>query len=216
VSANAGLMPVQLRFVSGLSSADYVTGEGWRLARLARCPLHARGGCGFARHGTYARVNPPGTRIARWYCPAGHCTFSLLPDHLAARFPGTLSDIEHVVLTVERAKSLEAAANELRRDDITLASALRWVRRRVAPVRRLLTILVGLLPQWLQGCAPTIAALRTRLSCGEVLMLLRELACMHLPALARPLGLRPPPALGGEHQSGFQHDKGPDPPGDSG
>jgi hypothetical protein len=123
-----------------------------------------------------------------------------------------LSDIEHVVATVEQAKSLEAAANQLRQDDITLASALRWVRRRVAPVHRLLTILVGLLPQWLQGCAPTIVDLRTRLSSGEVLVLLRELACLHLPALARPLGLRAPVVGAGEHQVGFQHDMGPDPP----
>lgn len=208
-------MPVQLRFVSGLSSADYVTGEGWRLARLTHCPLHARGGCGFARHGTYARLNPAGTRIARWYCPSGHCSFSLLPDHLAARFPGTLSEIEQVVATVEQAKSLEAAANQLRRDDITLASALRWVRRRVVPVRSVLRVLVGLLPQWLQGCAPTIVDVRRRLACAEVLVLLRELACAQLPALARPLGLRPPPALGGAPQAGFQHDMGPDPPGNS-
>ena len=58
--------------------------------------------------------------------------------------------------TVEAARSLEAAANELRRDDITLPSAMRWVRRRLAPVRDLLTIMVGLFPQLLLGCAPTI------------------------------------------------------------
>jgi hypothetical protein len=54
----------------------------------------------------------------------------LLPDHLAARFPGTLSQIEQVVAAVEQAPSVEAAADRLRGDDITLASALRWVRRR--------------------------------------------------------------------------------------
>jgi len=188
-------MPVQLRLKSGLSSTDYVTGEGWRLARLACCPLHPRGGCGFARHGSYARVSPAGTRIARWYCPTGHCTFSLLPDHLAARFPGTLSEIEHVVATVEQAKSLEAAADRLRSDDITLPSAVRWVRRRVAALRRLLTIVVGLFPQCLQGCTPAITEVRSRLVCGEALMLLRELARIHLQALAHPLGFLPPPVL---------------------
>jgi hypothetical protein len=208
-------MPVQLRFVSGLSSADYVSAQGWRLARLTHCPLHARGGCGFARHGSYARVRPPGTRIARWYCPTGHRTFSLLPDHLAARFPGTLSDIEHVVAAVEQAKSVEAAANALRCDDITLSSALRWVRRRVVLVRRLLPILVSLLPQYFQGCALTIGDLRARLSCAEVLVWLRERACRQLPTLSRPLGFRPPPAHPGEQRSGFQHDMGPDPPGTS-
>jgi hypothetical protein len=64
--------------------------QGWLSATLPRCPLHPQGGCGFARHGTYERVSPPGTRVARWYCPEGHCTFSLLPDCLAARLSGTL------------------------------------------------------------------------------------------------------------------------------
>jgi hypothetical protein len=205
-------MLVQLRFASGLSSADYVTAEGWRLATLACCPLHPRGGCGFARHGSYARVSPAGTRIARWYCPTGHCTFSLLPDHLAARFPGTLSEIEQVVATVEQAKSLEAAADRLRSEPITLPSALRWVRRRVAPVRRLLTIVVGLLPQWLQGCAPQITDVRARLACDETLVLLRALARIHLQALARPLGFAPPLLRAGERSASFQHDMGPDPP----
>lgn len=157
-------------------------------------------------------MSPPGTYIARWYCPTGHCTFSLLPDHLAARFPGTLCEIEQVVATVEQASSLEAAANALRSDPVTLPSAVRWVRRRVAPVRVLLTILVGLFPQLLLGCAPMICALRARLSCAQVLMLLRELARTHLQALARPLGFQHPSYAGGERNHRFQQRMGPDPP----
>ena len=64
VAANAGRVPVQLRFQSGQTSEDYVTQQGWRKASLPCCPLHPKGGCGFARHGTYERVNPPGTRIS--------------------------------------------------------------------------------------------------------------------------------------------------------
>ena len=203
---------MQLRFKTGLTGADYVTREGWRLASLAHCPLHPRGGCGFARHGTYARASPAGTRIARWYCPRGHRTFSLLPDHLAARFPGTLAEIEQVVATVEQARSLEAAADRLRTDPITLPSAVRWVRRRVAPVRKLLTIVVGLLPQLLLGCAPRITELGTRLACVQVLVSLRALAQVHLQALARPLGFQHPPHAGAERESRFQHRMGPDPP----
>lgn len=205
-------MPVQLRFKTGLTGADYVTREAWREARLSCCPLHPRGGCGFARHGTYTRKSPAGTLIARWYCPQGHRTFSLLPDHLAARFPGTLSEIEHVVATVEQARSLEAAADALRSDPITLASAIRWVRRRVAPVRSLLTVLVGLFPQFLLGCAPTIGALRVRLSCEQMLMFSRELAQVHLQVVSRPLGFHHRRAGGGEHQSAIQQRMGPDPP----
>jgi len=205
-------MPVQLRFKTGLTGADYVTREGWRLATLARCPLHAYGGCGFARHGTYARKTPPGTRIARCYCPTGHCTFSLLPDHLAARFPGTLSEIEQAVATVEQASSVQAAAEGLRSYDISLPSAVRWVRRRVAPVRKLLPIVVELLPQLLLGCAPTITELRAYLACERVLVSLRALAEVHMRALARPLGFKPPPYARGERKSPFQQHMGPDPP----
>ncbi len=212
VDADTGLMPVQLRFATGLTGADYVTREQWREARLSRCPLHPRGGCGFARHGTYERKRPAGTLIARWYCPQGHCTFSLLPDHLAARFPGTLSEIERVLATAERSSSVEAAANELRRDPITLPSAVRWVRRRLRLVRALLVIVVGLLPHWLAGCASTIAGLRTRLCCAWVLMRLRDLCKVHLAGLSRPLGFRYRQGPGGERQGALQHDLGPDPP----
>ena len=176
------------------------------------CPLHPRGGCRFTRHGAYQRKSPSGTLIARWYCPQGHRTFSLLPDHLAARFPGTLSEIEQVVVTVEQASSLETAADTLRSDPVTLPSAIRWVRRRVRLVRPLLTIVVGLLPQLLLGCVPTIAALRVRLACPQVLLALRERANAHLQALAPPLGLRHPSYAGGEHQSRLQQHMGPDPP----
>jgi transposase-like protein len=205
-------MPVQLRFQTGLTGADYVTGNAWREARLLRCPLHPRGGCRFARHGTYERKTPVGTLIARWYCPQGHSTFSLLPDHLASRFPGTLPEIEQVVATVERAKSVEAAADTLRRDPVTLVSAVRWVRRRLRLVRALLTIVVGLLPQSLLGCAPTVAAVRARLACPQVLVALRERTQVHLQALARPLGFRHPSYAGGEHPSDLQQHMGPDPP----
>ena len=157
-------------------------------------------------------MNPPGTRIARWYCPQGHLTFSLLPDHLAARFPGTLADIEQVVASVERAPSFEAAANALRQDDITLTSALRWVRRRVRLVHTVLTIVVSLLPDLCLGCSPTVQAFRIRLACEPVLVPLRHLASVHLQALPRPLGFRPPGEGGGGRKCPFQQRMGPDPP----
>jgi hypothetical protein len=179
---------------------------------LAHCPAHPQGGCDFARHGTYERVSPPGTRIARWYCPQAHCTFSLLPDHLAARFPGTLREIEEVVAAVEQAPSLETAADRLRSDDITLPSAVRWVRRRVAAVRRLLTIVVGLFPQLLVGCEPRLTSLRERLACDEVLVALREAGGLHLQALAPPLGFKHPSHRGDKRNERFQQRMGPDPP----
>ncbi|MFZ0788621.1 MAG: hypothetical protein WAM94_03245 [Chromatiaceae bacterium] len=61
-----------------------------------------------ARHGTYRRVSPLGTRIARWYCPTGPRTFSLLPDCLAARLSGTLSEVEALLTTKEDNPKLSA------------------------------------------------------------------------------------------------------------
>jgi hypothetical protein len=100
--------------VSSLTSEAYVAQRAWRDASLDACPRHARGACGFARHGTYPRQTPAGMRIARYYCPTAHETFSLLPDSLASRFPGDLDDLELVVAHVETARSIEAAADRLR------------------------------------------------------------------------------------------------------
>ena len=203
---------MQLRFQSGHTSEDYVTLQLWRTASLPRCPLHLHVDCGFARHGTYERMDPPGTRISRWYCRPGHTTFSLLPDHLAARFPGTLADIETVVAAVELAPGLEAAANTLRPDEVTLPTALRWIRRRVRLVHTVLTVVASLLPDLCLGAAPTIQAFRILLGSETVLVALRGMTCVHLHGLPRPLGLRPPGSADGGRKRPFQHHKGPDPP----
>ena len=71
---------MQLRDPSSLTSEAYVAQRAWQDASLASCPRHPQGGCGFARHGTYPRQTPAGMRIARYYCPTAHETFSLLPD----------------------------------------------------------------------------------------------------------------------------------------
>lgn len=220
MAVSAGLMPVQLRFNTGLAGELYVTRELWRQARLDRCPLHPRGGCGFTRHGTYERKRPAGTYVARWYCPLGHQTFSLLPDHLAARFPGTLAEIERVVAAAERASSVQACADALRPDPVSLPSAMRWVRRRLARVHALLPIVVAIVPQHLQGCAPTIEAFHERLvvesatgsAMDSALVRLRDLLSVHLAALAYPLGFRHRGPGAGEHRTGLQQHKGPDPP----
>lgn len=213
MAANAGRMPVQIRFAWGSTGEDYVTRQAWRNASLPCCPKHPEGGCGFSRHGTYERVSPPGTKIARWYCPKAHQTFSLLPDHLAARFPGTLLEIETVVAEAERAPSLEVAADRLRPDGVTLTSALRWLRRRVRLIRQLLRVVNTLFPEELCGCQPVIGDLRGRLGCVPVLLPLRERYRLHLTFLPRPLGFIPPLGRSGEHKARFQQRMGTDPPG---
>jgi len=202
---------VQLRFSTGVTGEEYVSQELWRNASLTRCPLHPKGGCGFARHGTYERLSPPGTRIARWYCPQGHRTFSLLPDCLAARLPGTLAEVEEVVGGVEQAESQEAACAHLRLD-IELPGVLRWVRRRVQAIHGLLNTLKGLLPERFAGCGPRLGAFAERLGVDAVLPALRQIAAPYLALLPAPLGFGPLRSRDGEPDRAFQQGAGPDPP----
>ena len=178
--------PVQLRHECPLSGEAYVARSGWRDASLAACPRHPHGGCGFVRHGTYPRRRPAGMRIARYYCPTARETFSLLPDCLASHFPGELDAIEHVVATVETARSVEAAADVLR-PDITIASAVRWVRRRLMQIRRALLVIVTLLPDLFTGDA-RLAAVRLALATPFALVALRTHAAAQLTTLPTPLG----------------------------
>lgn len=180
-----GLEPVQLRLVTAQTGDAYVTEGGWAKASLSQCPLHPQGGCGFARHGSYSRKHPPGTRIARYYCRSARVTWSLLPDFLASGLPSTVDEIEAVAVRVEAAPSVEAAAETLR-PDVTLASAVRWVRRRLNAVRTFLRVLVTLSPM-LVGCAPTAIAVRKVIGSAT----LRSIAVEQLAAIARPLGLGP-------------------------
>lgn len=205
-------MPVQLRFDTGLTSEEYVSRQAWRNATLTRCPLHPQGGCGFAGHGTYERVDPPGTHIARWYCPQGHCTFSLLPDCLASRFRGSLAAFEEAVAFAEQAESVEKAADRLRSDPIDLPSAVRWLRRRKKLMQRLFSLLRGLLPEHFADCALQVSVFRTQLGCDCALLRLRAMAAPWLSVLPAPLGFGPWPAAGGIHQNPHQHPIGPDPP----
>jgi len=201
---------MQLRFETSLSGEAYVAAQGWRMARLPSCPLHPQGGCSFSRHGTYARVTPTGTRIPRWYCPKGHRTFSLLPDFLASRLPGTLVALERVVLHAEHASSVEAAANTLRPDDISLPSAARWIRRRTYLVRGALVGALQAAPVLFRDCQPSLTSFQGRLRGTGVLMALRTTLAVYLPRLPAPLGFAPR----GPHLKRIQHNSGADPPTD--
>lgn len=202
---------MQLRFDTGLTSEEYVSREAWREARLERCPLHPGGGCGLARHGTYERMSPPGARVARWRCPQGHCTFSLLPDCLAARLPGALAEAEAVTLAVEQAPSLEAAADRLR-PDIELPGAMRWTRRRMHRVHTALHVLRGVAPERFAGWPATVSAWRAGLGVEPVLPALRAIAADVLHELPAPLGFSYRHVRGGESHRASQHPMGPDPP----
>ena len=208
----AGPWPVQLRYPTEHTGEQYVSAEAWCAARLPRCPNHPHGGCSFARHGTYRRKTPAGTLIARWYCPESHTTFSLLPDCLAARLPGTLDELEAVVAAVEQAPSLIAAADQLRPDAIALPGALRWLRRRVRLVRNALGHVIGLLPDQFARCGASVAAFRQRLGTTTALRKLRELTAAWLATLPAPLGFRPHGIGVGKQKISPQQRQGTGPP----
>ena len=183
---------MQLTWDPPVADGQYVAECAWERAVLDECPFHEGGGCGATGHGSYARVHPAGARVARFWCPVERASISLLPAFLAARLPSTLDEIEAVLDAVEQAASVVEAAEVTRPADdehaVTSISAMRWVRRRLGPVRAALLALVTLLPA-LAGCRPTLGALRARLGVTRVLVTLRSLAKAHLHSLSPPLGL---------------------------
>lgn len=202
---------MQVRFAAGLTSEDYVSQKGWLAARLERCPFHPAGGCGYASHGTYERVDPPGCLIARWYCRTAHATISLLPDFLCSRLTGTLDEVEAVVEAAAVAPSQEAAS-EVLRPEVELPGALRWLRRRTRSVHAGLAAVIGLLPGLLAGREPTVTSIRSALGAEMALVCLRAVAAPYLAALPPPLGFGHRPARRRPSPTASQQDVGPDPP----
>jgi hypothetical protein len=202
---------VQVRLATPVTSDDYVAGKLWRFATLAHCPWHPAGGCGFCRHGTYERVRPSGTLIARWYCPLERRTVSALPDCLASHYSGTLADLEATVLAVEQAPSRAAAAGQLR-TEIELPGALRYLDRLCDSVHGALSAIRGLEPDRFETVAPTLQAFTAVLGAGSVLMRLRELVARYLAQLTTPFGFNPHRHSPGAAVPRRQHPMGPDPP----
>lgn len=204
---------MQLRLATALTFEGYVTGEQWEAARLSSCPVCAGP---VTSHGTYMRKRPRVAQVARFFCAPCRMTIGLLPDFYASRMPGLLDDIEKVVAIAESARSVEAAAESARPDDeadaVTLMSALRWLRRRVAPIHRILATAIGLLPGRFEGCAPTVTSFRERLGTMRVLVALREICASYLHAIAEPLGLLGPPERRGVAFRRRQQSMGPGPP----
>jgi hypothetical protein len=201
---------VQLRFETQLTSTQYVTQQAWREATLSRCPLHPQGGCGVRRHASYRRVEPVGARVARYYCRRGRTTFRLLPDCLASRLSSSQDEVEQVVVAVEQAASQEAAAAALR-PDITLTAAVRWVRRRLVPVRMSVLALMNPDPG-AAGLAATAGVRARELATSRALAALRGLAGPYLHHLGPPFGFGPRPDAARPKRRRLQQQMGPDPP----
>ena len=158
------------------------------------------------------RKTPRGTRVARWYCPQSRTTFSLLPDCLAARLPGTLDSLEAVVVHAERASSVATAANVLRGGTVDLPGAIRWVRRRLRLVHHVLTVVADLLPEQLPLGVSDMGTVRARLGTGRALTDLRRRVAPQLSVLPTPLGFRLQGIGAAGRNRVFQHEMGPDPP----
>ncbi len=202
---------VQVRLSTRSTGEDYVTGKLWTLATLECCPWHPNGGCGFCRHGTYPRVRPSGTLIARWYCPTERRTVSALPDCLASHFSGTLDELEGTVCAVEQARSLAAAALDLR-TDIFLPGALRYLSRVCRAIHRALGIIRGLAPDQFATVIPTLGDFAVAMDCSPILMSLREKVSRYLPQLPIPLGFNPSRSNATHSSRVSQHQTGSDPP----
>ena len=203
-------MLVQVRLATSTTSEDYVSGKLWCSATLSGCPWHPNGGCGFARHGTYGRVKPANTQIARWYCPQARRTVSALPDCLASHRSGTLDQCEALVCAAESAPSMQAACRQLR-TDIELPGALRYVTRLVRDIHLSLKAIKGLFPGRFIG-APTLHDFALQMPTPHVLMQLREIAGRYLPQLPTPLGFNPPPIAARHSVALSQQRMGHDPP----
>ncbi|MCD6153178.1 MAG: hypothetical protein J7J07_04625 [Syntrophobacterales bacterium] len=178
---------MQVRYSTKLSLQEYIEQEAWNQAYLDHCPFHPEGGCGLARHGFYARKLPEYCLIARYYCPKGHTTIGLIPDFFCSRLPGTLDEVEHAVNVAQESKSQEEAAEKLR-PEITLTSALRWLRRRIRYVREALTTAAGL---FTPGCHPDLKSFRQWLSSNRVLFRLRRSVSDFLQHLPPVVGFGP-------------------------
>ena len=166
--------------------------------------------------GSYERKVPKPSRVARFYCAPCQITIGLLPDFYASRMPGLLDDIEETVAVAEAGPSLEAAADSLRpaedEEAVTLGAAIKWVRRRVVAIHRVLATVIGLLPERFEGCGATIASFRDHLGTSHVLVALREILARHLGALGRPLGLNGAPTTRARASPRRQQGVGPAPP----
>ena len=202
---------VQMRLATRSTGEDYVTGKLWCLATIKCCPWHPNGGCGFCRHGTYPRVKPAGTLIARWYCPTARRTLSALPDCLASHFSGTLNELEAHVHAVELASSLAAATKHLR-TDIELPGALRYLSRLCHAIHSALRIIRGLDLVTFLATEPRVSDFSAVLGTDSVLRCLREQCACHLQQLPTPLGFNPSRNKPVYVTERFQHQTGRDPP----
>ena len=148
------------------TAEDYVTTCGWRDAKLEPVP-HEHGGCRLARHGTYCRKTPAGFRVARYYCPDAHRTYSL------AGVPASV---------------IEGADRARPGRHVDSHAARRWSVRWVNWVQLILTIAIAIRPDLFANIPVSVTAFRQHTGSETVLVDLRLVASRHLQAMPNPVG----------------------------
>ena len=186
---------MQLLHDTSLSCKRYVIEKGWQSASLSRCPNHPKGKCGFHRNGFYRRKTSWGyAQIVRYYCRQSHQSFSLLPIFFSAHMPGTLDEIEQVVVHLEQGRTARFAAAEVRGAGKIEGPGYRiWALRRERALRRCLGMLVTLLADLFAPHFMTeVRDLRAHLGTEHLLITLRRHARDQLQHIVVPVGFRPP------------------------
>lgn len=182
---------VQMRFATSLTDKEYVSQRAWNDVPVPECPWCQPGTCELAPHGFYPRVKPQGAWIRRYICRVVGRTVSLLPDCFAAWVQGSLEEQEEPVRVAEGAGTQAEAVERVRPPGACqLASAQRWLRRRVEWVRSLLMGVKALYPERFTGVEPSLAGCGQQLGSETVLRALREVAEAQLGALPAPVGFR--------------------------
>lgn len=188
---------MQIAWRCDLTSDSYVRTKAWEQANIERCPTCRRGrGQGFSGHGSYARKQPEGARIARFYCQACQKTFSLLPSCLSSCYGDTLVQLQTVLDTVAACSTFDAAVRSLR-PEIGLQGGRRWVRRRCLRIHLALLL-----------CVTARGAGDETLGLGAV----RETLTASLAQVPTPLGFGHRPLSHWQAQKPLQQPMGPDPP----
>ena len=180
---------VQMRLATNLTDEEYVSERAWNAVSAPPCPWCKPGTCELAPHGFYVRVKPRGALIRRCICRTTEWTVSLLPDCFAAWIKGSLEEQEQAVRVAEGAATQTEAVERVRPPgECNLASAQRWLQRRMQWVGVLLVTVKGLYPERFTGVAPTLAGCGQQLGSETVLRTLREVAAAHLRELPAPVG----------------------------
>ena len=157
-----------------LSISAYIKQSGWQNARLKTCPANPDGDCRRHRHGTYAKKYPDGMKVARYYCRSCQKAFSLLPTFMAAGCPGTLDDIEHVVLVSGECGTVNEVVPRVKAGHGSHARGQRrWLQCQVVAVHLLLATVKGLFPDLYCDVDPTLASFCHRGPPAHTLMTLR-------------------------------------------